>query len=164
MTKTSLIESFVQQKEPAMEKKQIAVIHGPNLNMLGAREPGTYGATSLSEINESLRRKAKKNNAEVQIFQSNHEGEIVEAIQRASGNCHALIINPAAYTHTSVALRDALLLLDVPVIEIHISNIYKREAFRHKSMIADVVTGQISGLGSAGYLLAMDAAVEMIGA
>ncbi|MFP3998660.1 MAG: type II 3-dehydroquinate dehydratase [Desulfobacterales bacterium] len=146
-----------------MEKKQIAVIHGPNLNMLGTRETGTYGSTTLSDINQALREKAKINNAEVNIFQSNHEGEIVEAIQHASGTCKALIINPAAYTHTSIAVRDSLLLLDVPIIEVHISNIYKREPFRHKSMISDVVTGQISGLGSTGYLLAMDAVLEMIG-
>ncbi|MCF8111607.1 MAG: type II 3-dehydroquinate dehydratase [Desulfobacteraceae bacterium] len=147
-----------------MGKKQVTVIHGPNLNMLGKREPGTYGSESLSEINDALRKKAREKNAEVDIFQSNHEGEIVEAIQGASGVCNALIINAAAYTHTSIALRDALLLLDVPVIEIHISNIFKREPFRHKSMISDVVTGQISGLGARGYLLAMDAVLEMIGA
>ncbi|MFP4194673.1 MAG: type II 3-dehydroquinate dehydratase [Desulfobacterales bacterium] len=147
-----------------MERKKITVIHGPNLNMLGSREPGTYGPEPLTEINDALRIRAEKNNAELQIFQSNHEGEIVEAIQQASGVCNALIINPAAYTHTSIAVRDALLLLDVPVVEIHISNIYKREPFRHKSMISDVVTGQISGLGARGYLLAMDAIIEMIGA
>ncbi|MFW6081824.1 MAG: type II 3-dehydroquinate dehydratase [Desulfosalsimonas sp.] len=147
-----------------MEKKKIAVIHGPNLNMLGTREPGMYGAVTLSGINDALQQKAEKNNLEISIFQSNHEGEIVEAIQAASQDCQAMIINPAAYTHTSVALRDAVLLLDIPVIEIHISNIYRREPFRHKSMIADVVTGQISGLGARGYQLAMDALLDMIGA
>lgn len=147
-----------------MEVKKIAVIHGPNLNMLGTREPETYGAQTLSGINEELRRKAEKNSLEVHVFQSNHEGEIVEAIQRASETCDAMIINPAAYTHTSVALRDAILMLDIPVIEVHISNIYSRESFRHKSMIADVVTGQISGIGTRGYRLAMDALLEMIGA
>lgn len=147
-----------------MEKKKIAIIHGPNLNMLGAREPEMYGAVTLSGINETLLQKAEKNNLELRVFQSNHEGEIVEAIQAASLDCHAMIINPAAYTHTSVALRDAVLLLEIPVIEIHISNIYSREPFRHKSMIADVVTGQISGLGARGYQLAMDALLDMIGA
>ncbi|MFW6334993.1 MAG: type II 3-dehydroquinate dehydratase [Desulfosalsimonas sp.] len=147
-----------------MGKKQIAVIHGPNLNMLGAREPGTYGSYSLEDINEDLRRRAEESSVELQIFQSNHEGEMVDKIQDLSASCHALIINPAAYTHTSVALRDAVLLLDVPVIEIHISNIYKRESFRHKSMIADVATGQISGLGPRGYVLALEAALSIIGA
>ncbi len=147
-----------------MERKKIAVIHGPNLNMLGTREPETYGSQTLSGINEELRRRAGKKSLEVHVFQSNHEGEIVEAIQRASAACNAMIINPAAYTHTSVALRDAILLLDIPVIEVHISNIYSRESFRHKSMIADVVTGQISGLGTRGYQLAMDALLDMIGA
>lgn len=145
-----------------MEKLQIAVIHGPNLNMLGTREPGTYGTTSLADINEALEQKAEKNGLEVNIFQSNHEGEIVEAIQKAAGTCRGLIINPAAYTHTSAAIRDAIMMLYVPSIEIHISNIYQREAFRRKSMISDVVTGQISGLGVNGYLLAMDALIDMI--
>ena len=145
-----------------MNNKPILVIHGPNLNMLGTREPETYGSTTLSEINDALAARAETHGAVVSTFQSNHEGEIVEAIQQAAGTCSALIINPAAYTHTSVAIRDALLLLDVPVIEVHISNIYKREDFRHRSMIAGAVTGQISGLGVHGYLLAMDAAVSMV--
>lgn len=146
-----------------MDNKPILIIHGPNLNMLGTREPETYGGTSLSGINDALRERAEKQGAAINTFQSNHEGEIVEAIQQAAGNCGALIINPAAYTHTSVAIRDAVLLLDIPVIEVHLSNIYKREAFRHKSMIADAATGQISGLGAHGYLLALDAALNLAG-
>ena len=146
-----------------MDNKPILIIHGPNLNMLGSREPETYGGTSLSEINDALRARAEKQGAAINTFQSNHEGEIVEAIQQAAGNCSALIINPAAYTHTSVAIRDAVLLLDVPVIEVHLSNIYKREQFRHKSMIADAASGQISGLGAYGYLLALDAALNLAG-
>ncbi|MBS3732033.1 MAG: type II 3-dehydroquinate dehydratase [Desulfobacterales bacterium] len=146
-----------------MDNKPILVIHGPNLNMLGNREPETYGSTSLSEINEALRARAEKQGAAINTFQSNHEGEIVEAIQQAAGNCSALIINPAAYTHTSVAIRDAVLLLEIPVIEVHLSNICKREEFRHKSIIADAATGQISGLGAYGYLLALDAALNLAG-
>ncbi len=146
-----------------MDNKPILVIHGPNLNMLGTREPETYGSTSLSEINNTLRARAEKLGAAINTFQSNHEGEIVEAIQQAAGNCSALIINPAAYTHTSVAIRDAVLMLDIPVIEVHLSNIYKREKFRHKSMIAGAATGQISGLGACGYLLALDAALNLAG-
>ena len=146
-----------------MDNKPILIIHGPNLNMLGSREPETYGGTSLSEINDALRARAEKQGAAINTFQSNHEGEIVEAIQQAAGNCSALIINPAAYTHTSVAIRDAVLLLDIPVIEVHLSNIYKREEFRHKSMIADAASGQISGLGAYGYLLALDAALHLAG-
>ncbi|MCF8036334.1 MAG: type II 3-dehydroquinate dehydratase [Desulfobacteraceae bacterium] len=146
-----------------MDNKPILVIHGPNLNMLGTREPETYGGTPLSEINNTLQARAEKQGAAINTFQSNHEGEIVEAIQQAAGNCSALIINPAAYTHTSVAIRDAVLLLDIPVIEVHLSNIYKREEFRHKSMIAGAATGQISGLGAYGYLLALDAALNLAG-
>ncbi len=144
-----------------MNDKPILVIHGPNLNMLGNREPDTYGTATLSEINDKLRQRAQQAGAALHTFQSNHEGEIVEAIQQAAGACSALIINPAAFTHTSVAIRDAILLLDVPVIEVHLSNIYKREAFRHKSMIAGAATAQISGLGADGYLLAIDAALKL---
>lgn len=145
-----------------MDAKQILVIHGPNLNMLGTREPGTYGTMSLSEIDRALAEKAKDAGVTVTVFQSNHEGAIVEAIQGARDTCSALIINPAAYTHTSIAIRDALALLSVPVIEVHISNIYKREPFRHRSLISDIVTGQISGLGPDGYLLAMDAVLKRV--
>ena len=145
-----------------MSSKPILIIHGPNLNMLGTREPETYGGTPLSEINNTLRARAEKQGAAINTFQSNHEGEIVEAIQQAAGNYSALIINPAAYTHTSIAIRDAVLLLDIPVIEVHLSNIYKREQFRHNSMIAGAATGQISGLGAYGYLLALDAALNLV--
>jgi 3-dehydroquinate dehydratase-2 len=140
----------------------ILVIHGPNLNMLGTREPDIYGSESLSDINELLLEEARRLDVTVSTFQSNHEGEIVSAIQGARDTIQALIINPAAYTHTSVAIRDALLLLDVPVVEIHLSNIYQREAFRRQSMLADVVTGQISGFGAAGYLLALRAVAGLI--
>lgn len=144
-----------------MGQPNILVIHGPNLNMLGKREPEIYGKETLADINKAISEKAVNLNCSVDIFQSNHEGEIVEKIQQAHGNYHGIIINPAAYTHTSVAIRDAVLLLDIPVIEIHLSNIYKREPFRHKSMLSDVVSGQICGLGVQGYFLALEAIVSL---
>ncbi|MBW1894640.1 MAG: type II 3-dehydroquinate dehydratase [Deltaproteobacteria bacterium] len=145
-----------------MKQRKILVIHGPNLNMLGKREPEIYGTTTLEDINKGLSEKAIKLGCSVDTFQSNHEGDIVEKIQDTKGKYDSIIINPAAYTHTSVAIRDALLLLDIPVIEIHLSNIYKREPFRHKSMLADVVSGQISGFGANSYFLALDAISELI--
>ena len=142
--------------------KKILVIHGPNLNMLGKREPEIYGNTSLEEINRELRKQGESLGLEVECFQSNHEGEIVGKIQSAFRNCDGIIINPAAYTHTSIAIRDALLLPDVPMIEIHLSNIWKREPFRHKSMISDIVTAQMAGFGYRGYFMALSALAEMI--
>ncbi len=138
-------------------KKKILVIHGPNLNMLGRREPATYGAMTLSEINQMLVDHGRSKDLSIDFFQSNHEGELVEKIQQCCDLYDGMIINPAAYTHTSIAIRDALLLIDIPVIEIHLSNIFGREPFRHKSLISDVVTGQITGLGPHGYILALDA-------
>ena len=142
--------------------KQILVIHGPNLNMLGRREPDHYGHKTLDDINRSLSAKAAKLDFGLSTLQSNHEGEIVEAIQQAVGQVQGLIINPAAFTHTSVAIRDAVLILDVPTIEVHLSNIHKRESFRQHSFIADIATAQITGLGASGYLLALDAMAELI--
>ncbi len=144
------------------EKKiRVHVIHGPNLNMLGKREPAVYGDKSLHDIDSDLKRRASTLGVALETFQSNIEGEIVEKIHFLFNNSYAgLIINPAGYTHTSVAIRDAVLLLDMPVIEVHLSNIYKREEFRHKSMLADIITGQITGLGPKGYLLALDAIVN----
>ena len=142
--------------------RNVLVIHGPNLNMLGKREPDIYGNTTLDEINKKLKKLGKKLEIAVDTFQSNHEGSIVEKIQDAMGDSQGLIINPAAYTHTSIAIRDALLLLDTPIIEIHLSNIYKREPFRHKSMIADIATAQISGFGILGYSMALEAIAIMI--
>jgi 3-dehydroquinate dehydratase-2 len=136
-------------------QKRILVIHGPNLNRLGQREPEIYGKQSLDEINDQLFKLGAKLNLVLTTFQSNHEGEIVSRIQQAMDTCEGILINPAAYTHTSIAIRDALSLLDIPVVEIHLSNIYKREPFRHKSLIADIVTARISGFGSQGYLLAL---------
>ena len=144
------------------DQKKIMVVHGPNLNMLGKREPEVYGTTTLDDINGMLERRAAELGLVVEAFQSNHEGELVDKIQEAVNTCNGMIINPAAYTHTSVAIKDALLLLDVPVVEVHISNVYKREPFRHVSMVSDVVTGKIVGLGVYGYKLALDALAEMV--
>ena len=144
------------------DHRTVLIIHGPNLNMLGKREPDIYGKTTLDEINKNLKNLGKKMGITVDTFQSNHEGSIVEKIQDAMEGCRGLIINPAAYTHTSIAIRDALLLVDAPIIEIHLSNIYKREPFRHKSMIADIATAQISGFGILGYSMALEAIATMI--
>ncbi len=142
---------------------RVLVIHGPNLNMLGKREPEVYGTITLDDINKGLIRTAEKSGLSVESFQSNHEGVIVEKIQEAVDNYNGLIINPGALTHYSISIRDALLLLgDTPVIEIHLSNIYKREPFRHKSMVADVAVGQISGFGAFGYTLALEAMANII--
>ena len=138
-------------------KHKILVIHGPNLNMLGKREPEKYGTSTLDDINANIEVHCSKTGIQVHTFQSNHEGEIVDKVQQARDSFDGLIINPAAYTHTSIAIRDAILLLDIPVVEIHLSNIYKRESFRHKSLLADIVTGQISGFGAYGYQMALNA-------
>jgi len=142
--------------EPLSENKIIMVIHGPNLNMLGKREPEVYGKATLDDINTNLKETGNHLGVCVETFQSNHEGAIVDKIQEIMNSHHGLIINPGAYTHTSVAIRDALLLLSFPVVEVHLSNIYKRETFRHHSMIAGVATGQISGLGGDGYIWALE--------
>ena len=140
----------------------ILVIHGPNLNMLGKREPEHYGSRTLDDINASLHTKAAELGVRILTFQSNHEGEIVETIQKAVGRTQGLIINPAAFTHTSVAIRDAVLILDVPMIEVHLSNIHKRESFRQRSFVADIATAQISGLGASGYIYALQALAQLI--
>jgi 3-dehydroquinate dehydratase II len=135
----------------------ILVIHGPNLNLLGRREPEIYGRTPLDEINRGLTELGARLGLTVETFQSNHEGDIVDRIQKAMGACAGLIINAAAYTHTSIAIRDALALLAVPIVEVHLSNIHQREEFRRVSLVAGVATGQILGLGAAGYRLALQA-------
>ena len=139
---------------------KILIIHGPNLNLLGKRESDIYGNKTLDEINSLLRKLAKELKVELDIKQSNHEGEIVDIIQ-GSKNCAALVINPAAYTHTSVAIRDAIAAIEVPAVEVHLSNIHKREEFRHTSLIAPVAYGQISGFGYESYLLGLRAAVSI---
>ncbi|MDY0323843.1 MAG: type II 3-dehydroquinate dehydratase [Candidatus Carbobacillus sp.] len=139
---------------------RIGVIHGPNLHLLGQREPSVYGKLSLSAIDERLKRRAQTLGATVESRQSNSEGDIVSWIGEGKQWYDGLIINPAAYTHTSIAIRDALLAVDLPTIEVHLSNVHKREAFRHVSYVAPVVMGTISGLGAFGYELALIALVE----
>ena len=134
---------------------KILIIHGPNLNLLGKREPDQYGTLTLDQINEKILLQAQKENVAVKIMQANSEGEIISEIHRALGNFDGIIINPAAYTHTSVALRDALLAVALPTVEVHLSNIYKREDFRQKSMISDVAIGVISGFREQSYLLGL---------
>ena len=142
--------------------KKILVIHGPNLNMLGVREPGIYGGETLEQINAAIQEKAAALGVTADIYQSNIEGELVTAIQNARGIYGGIIINPAAYTHTSVAIRDALSAAALPAIEVHISNIHRREEFRRVSLTAPVTVGQIVGLGTRGYLLALEALAGMI--
>ncbi len=132
----------------------ILVIHGPNLNLLGTREPDIYGSTTMEDINNALTEAAGEHT--VRTFQSNHEGALIDAVQEARGWANGLIINPAGYTHTSVALRDAIASVGIRTVEVHLSNIHRREPFRHTSLIAPVCEGQISGLGWHGYLLALD--------
>jgi 3-dehydroquinate dehydratase-2 len=141
---------------------RVLVVHGPNLNLLGLREPGVYGRKTLEEINAALATLGQRLGIAVETFQSNHEGAIVDRLQKAIGACDGVVINAAAYTHTSVAIRDALAMLGMPVVEVHLSNIHKREPFRHTSITAAVVTGQIVGLGPVGYQLALRAIAEMI--
>ena len=141
---------------------KILVIHGPNLNLLGKREPDIYGTFTLDDINERITALARELGADVSFFQSNHEGELVQKIQDAMGVYQAIVINPGAYTHTSVALRDALSSTGIPAVETHISNVYKREEFRRHSYIAGVAAGQITGFGVDSYLLALRAAVGIV--
>ncbi|MFH0771554.1 MAG: type II 3-dehydroquinate dehydratase [Candidatus Omnitrophota bacterium] len=141
---------------------KILVIHGPNLNLLGEREVGIYGKVTLKEINDELSKIARAEKIQLDTFQSNHEGEIVEKIGSSKGNFDCLLINPAAYTHTSVAIRDAISAVGIPAVEIHLSNIYAREEFRHISLIAPVAVGQISGFGVNSYKLGLMAAIDII--
>lgn len=148
--------------QPSPSSPRILVIHGPNLNRLGHREPEIYGRTTLDEINGQLAALGAQLGLALDTFQSNHEGAIVDRIQQAADVYDGLIINAAAFTHTSIAIRDALAMLKAPVIEVHLSNIHRREPFRHTSMTAGVVTGQILGLGAAGYALALRGLAEMV--
>ena len=142
--------------------KKILVLHGPNLNLLGKRETDIYGQVTLEEINKELISLADELNVSIDFFQSNSEGELVTEIQKSMGHYKALVINPGAYTHTSIALRDAIAGAGIPAVEVHLSNIYQREDFRKKSMLADVVVGQISGFKVDSYLLGLRAAVNFI--
>jgi 3-dehydroquinate dehydratase-2 len=138
---------------------KILVVNGPNLNLLGRREPGIYGAQTLESITSALSEHAAHIGVSLTFFQSNSEGELVDAIQKAAGEADGIIINPAAYTHTSIAIRDALSAVAIPTVEVHLSNVYSREEFRHKSLIAPVVLGQIAGFGPDGYTLALNGLV-----
>lgn len=143
--------------------KRILVLHGPNLNLLGTREPEIYGSLTLNEINESLHERAKELGVdEINFLQSNFEGELVEAIQKARGRYDFILLNAAALTHYSIALRDAIAAIPVPVIEIHLSNVHKREEFRRNSVIAPVVMGQICGFGIDSYIAALEIAVRKL--
>ena len=141
---------------------RILVLHGPNLNLLGNREQSVYGTTSLETIDSSLHRLGEELGAELVIRQSNHEGELVTWIQEARRDCQGIIINPAAYTHTSIAIRDALAAVDLPTAEVHLSNIYRRETFRQQSYVSGVAVAQVSGFGPSGYLLALRGLCEHV--
>lgn len=143
-----------------MQLFSILVLHGPNLNLLGQREPGIYGSTTLEEINQLLEQEAEGLEVKISILQSNHEGALVDAIHAAWGQHQGIVINAGAYTHTSVAIRDALAAVKIPTVEVHISNIYRRETFRHHSYIAPIAIGQISGFGLDSYLLGLKALVN----
>ncbi len=141
---------------------KILVIHGPNLNLLGKREPEVYGSLTLDDINARITDLARELGVDIAFYQSNHEGELLQKIQDSAGVAHAIVINPGAYTHTSVALRDAVLSTGIPAVEVHLSNIYKREEFRRHSYLADVAIGQITGFGADSYLLGLRAAAAYL--
>ncbi len=148
----------VQNSQPGV--LSILVLHGPNLNLLGQREPGIYGSLTLGAINDLLAATAEKLKVKVVPLQSNHEGVLVDTIHQASGQHQGVLINAGAYTHTSVAIRDAIAAVSLPTVEVHLSNIYRREEFRHHSYLAPVVVGQISGFGAQSYLLGLEALVH----
>lgn len=142
---------------------RLLVLHGPNLNLLGAREPNHYGVTTLEEINLALARRAAAAGVELETFQSNHEGALIERVHAAREQLvRYIIINPAAYTHTSVALRDAVAAAGIPFVEVHLSNVHSRESFRHHSYFSDLAVGVITGLGSEGYLLALEYVLSQV--
>ncbi len=140
----------------------VLVINGPNINLLGKRETGIYGSQNMEQINSSMRALASELGLDIEFMQSNHEGEIVEAVQNAAKNADAIIINPAAFTHTSVAIRDAFLASQVPFVEVHLSNTAAREPFRQKSMLSDLAKGTIAGFGPDSYMLALRALHSML--
>jgi len=146
-----------------MKSLHILVLNGPNLNLLGTREPGHYGAATLADINQSLISLADNLGVELKTLQSNHEGELVEHIQKAGQDgIDGIVINPAAYTHTSVAIRDALLAIRIPFVEVHLSNIHKREEFRHRSLLVDAAIGTVAGFGPSSYTMALRGIVEQL--
>ena len=145
-----------------MAKKKVLILNGPNLNLLGKRQPEIYGKLTLAQIEQKVRMLARELGIEIEFRQSNSEGELVTWIQEAANKFGAIVINPAAYTHTSLAMRDAVSAIGIPTVEIHISNIHKREPFRHHSFIAEVAVGQIAGFGVDSYLLGLRAAADLI--
>lgn len=142
--------------------KKILVIHGPNLQLLGTREVDVYGKATIDDINDDLKKRAKSLKVSLEIIQSNHEGEIVELIGKAKAGFDGILINPAAYTHTSVAIRDSVSAVNIPTVEVHLSNIYAREEFRHTSLIAPVARGQVSGFGPMSYILGLEALAGLL--
>ena len=150
------------QKKSGPNRRRLLVLNGPNLNLLGSRETNIYGAMTLEDIESLCRNQVQGRNIALDFFQSNHEGVLVERIQQARTLVDLIIINPAAYTHTSVAIRDALLAVNIPVIEVHLSNIYKREPFRRHSYISDIAIGNIVGFGPDGYSFAIEAGIRYL--
>lgn len=150
-----------KSSKPVTLPKSVLVLHGPNLNLLGTREPQHYGATTLDDINQTLKARGEQWGIVVETFQSNHEGALIDRIHRAGlDGVDFILINPAGYTHTSVALRDALAAVDIPFVEVHLSNVYAREPFRHHSYFSSLAVGVISGLGAYGYELALEFALK----
>jgi len=145
-----------------MSRKHILVLHGPNLQLLGRREPAIYGSTTLEEINAMLRQRAEAAGATLSIYQSNHEGDLVDIIGEHFGRVDGILINPAAFTHTSIAIRDALAAVGVPVIEVHLSNVAARESFRHHSYVTPIAVGIVAGFGVASYTLALEAMLDLL--
>jgi len=151
------------RKNPPPMHRRILVLHGPNLNLLGTREPEVYGHTTLADIHTAMESRARANGVQLESFQSNHEGQLVDRVQAAAAEgIDFIIINPAAYTHTSIALRDALAAVRIPFVEVHLSNIHTREPFRHHSYFSDLAVGVICGLSIQGYLAAVDFAVARL--
>jgi 3-dehydroquinate dehydratase-2 len=156
------VAANIKEVDGGRHSLKILVVNGPNLNLLGKREPAVYGSTTLAKINENLNKLALQAGFELEFYQSNSEGGVIDCLQQAHQRIHAVIINPGAFTHYSIAIRDAIAALTVPTIEVHLSNIYAREEFRHRSVIAPVVAGQISGFGPLSYELALRAAMALL--
>ncbi|OGP61379.1 MAG: type II 3-dehydroquinate dehydratase [Deltaproteobacteria bacterium RBG_13_61_14] len=150
------------RKRRTQPRPAVLVLHGPNLNLLGRREPEHYGTATLAQIDAELKKLGRALKLRVECFQSNHEGELVQKIQQARGRVAAILINPGGYTHTSVAIRDALAFTELPVIEVHLSNLAKREEFRKRSLVSDLAVGTISGFGPHSYFLALRAAAAIL--